>query len=131
MTMTRRLFLAFALALAALLPWHGATAQNILIVATSPVPPGKFRTVTEIAQKHGLTVEARFAERIPTDQVATLFAGRDAVIFDAARSHMQDAVRGRLAKALPDLKAPHLWMKDDGPQGHGFPEGTAATLHAY
>ncbi|MBN8462038.1 MAG: cobaltochelatase subunit CobN [Dechloromonas sp.] len=131
MTMTRRLFLAFALALAALLPWHGATAQNILIVATSPVPPGKFRTVTEIAQKHGLTVEARFAERIPTDQVATLFAGRDAVIFDAARSHMQDAVRGRLAKALPDLKAPHLWMKDDGPQGHGFPEATAATLHAY
>ena len=130
--MTRhRLFITLAFALAALLPWHGATAQNILIVATSPVPPGKFRAVSEIAQKYGLTVEARFAERIPPDQVATLFAGRDAVIFDAARSHMQDAVKGRLAKALPDLKAPHLWMKDDGPQGDGFPKALAATLHAY
>ena len=126
-----RLVFTLAFVLATLLPWQGAAAQNILIVATSPVPPGKFRTIVEIAGKHGLTVDARFAERIPADQVATLFAGRDIVIFDAARSHMQDAVRGRLAKAMPDLKAPYLWMKDDGPQGDGLPAALASILHAY
>jgi cobaltochelatase CobN len=44
---------------------------------------------------------------------------------------MQDAVKGKLGKALDGLKTPHLWMKDDGPAGNGLPKELAARLHAY
>ena len=117
--------------LGALCIWHSAIAENILIVATSPVPPGKFKAVSEIGQKFGLTVEAKFAERIPAEQVAKLLENRDFIVFDAARSQMQDAVKGKLGKSLDGLKTPHLWMKDDGPAGSGLPKEVATTLHAY
>jgi cobaltochelatase CobN len=123
--------LRFLLLVLALLVSRCCLADNLLFIATSPVPPGKFKTVAEIGQKFGLTVESRFAERIPADQLATLFAGRDLVIFDAARSHMQEAVKGKLAKALPGLKAPHIWMRDNGPLAEGFPKAVAEKLHAY
>lgn len=126
MTITR-----FASLLGALCLWHSAIAENILIVATSPVPPGKFKTVEAVARQYGITVEARFAERTPADQAAKLLENRDAIIFDAARSHMQDSIKNRLGKVLDGLKTPHIWMKDDGPAGAGFPESVAATLHAY
>lgn len=106
-------------------------AQSILFVATSPVPPGKFNVIAEIAQKHGLTVESHFAERITPEKIDQLFNGHDAVIFDAARSHMQDAVKRRLAKPLAELKTRHIWMRDNGPQAEGFAKARAEQLHAY
>ncbi|MFH1659474.1 MAG: cobaltochelatase subunit CobN [Pseudomonadota bacterium] len=123
--------LRFACLLAALCLGQGAIAENILIIATSPVPPGKFKAVSEIGQKFGVTVEAKFAERIPADQIAKLLENRDFIVFDAARSHMQDAVKGKLGKTLDGLKTPHLWMKDSGPAAAGLPKEVATTLHAY
>ncbi|WP_295008030.1 cobaltochelatase subunit CobN [uncultured Dechloromonas sp.] len=123
--------LRFASLLGALCLWHNVLAESILIVATSPVPTGKFRTVVDAARQHGLSVEAHFAERLSAEQAAKLLEKRDLIIFDAARSHMQDAVKGKLGKALEQLKTPHIWMKDDGPGGTGLPADVAARLHAY
>ena len=123
--------LRFACLLGALCLSHSAIAENILIVATSPVPPGKFKAVSEIGQKFGFTVEAKIAERVPAEQAAKLLENRDFIVFDAARSHMQDAVKGKLGKSLDGLKTPHLWMKDGGPAATGLPKEVAATLHAY
>ena len=121
----------FAGLLGALCLWHCACAENILIIATSPVPPGKFRVVAEAARPYGITVEAHFAERLSVEQAAKLLDKRDAVIFDAARSHMQDAIKGKFGSALDRLKPPHIWMKDDGPAGNGLPKEIATRLHAY
>ncbi|MDD2741223.1 MAG: cobaltochelatase subunit CobN [Rhodocyclaceae bacterium] len=123
--------LRFACLLGALCLCLPALAENILIVATTPVPPGKFRTISEIGQKYGLTVEACFIERLSPDQSSNLLQNRDLVIFDTARSHMQDAVKGKLGTALDGLQTPHLWMKAEGPAGSGLPKDIATTLHAY
>ena len=112
-----------------------ATAQNvpknILFVAVSPVPPGKFKMVKEVAAKYGLTVEAHFVERIPPNLADTLLDKRDAVIFDAGRAHMRDAVKRRLEKPLASFKGRHIWMNDEGPQAEGFSALLARRLHAY
>lgn len=121
-----------ALLLSVLLLCAGqAAAGNVLFIATSPVPPGKFKVIAEIAQKYGLTVDAHFAERIPPEKADTLFDGRDAVIFDAGRSHMQDAVKRRLEKPLARLSTRHIWMRDNGPLAEGFTKAQAERLHAY
>lgn len=91
MTLPRLLLLAFCLIFA-----RGAIAESILFIAASPVPPGKFKAVAELAGKHGLQIEAHFAERIPADRLDTVLDGHDFVVFDAARSHMQDAIKRRL-----------------------------------
>ncbi|HOI52944.1 MAG TPA: cobaltochelatase subunit CobN, partial [Azonexus sp.] len=126
MPQLRRLLLALILSIAG-----NVFAQSVLFIATSPVPPGKFKVITEIARKHGLNVEAHFAERIPPEKLDALFDGRDAVIFDAARSHMQDAVRRRLEKPLARLNTRHIWMRDNGPLAAGFTQPQAERLHTY
>lgn len=126
MTLPRLLLLAFCLIFA-----RGAIAESILFIATSPVPPGKFKAVAELAGKHGLQIEAHFAERIPADRLDTVLDGHDFVVFDAARSHMQDAIKHRLEKPLAALRTPHVWMRDDGPLAHGLPGPLAEQLHAY
>jgi cobaltochelatase CobN len=126
MPQLRLLLLAAALLFAAAAP-----AESILIIATSPVPPAKFRPVAEIGAAHGFKVAAHFAERLPADQIDSLFKGHDIVLFDAARSHMQEAVKGKLAKVLPGLKLPNIWMRDNGPLAEGFPKAVAERLHAY
>ena len=121
----------FLLVAATCLACTAALADSILFVTTSPVPAGKFKVLKEIGAAHGFTVDAHYAERLPADQATSIMQGRDAIVFDAARSHMQDAVKNRLGKSLDGLKTPHLWMKDDGPAGSGLPKEIAATLHAY
>ena len=116
-----------------LLLWLAAVcqAQSVLIVATSPVPQGKLTLLREIGRQQGLQVQAELVEKLSPQAVPGLFAGRDLVIFDAGREHMQAVVRGRLAPALPGLKAPHIWMRDDAPQAQGLPPALAQRLHAY
>lgn len=126
MTQLRALFLSLLL-----LCIGSASAQSVLFVATSPVPPGKFKLLKEIAAAHGLAVEAQFAERIPPNRVDTLLDNRAMVIFDAGRAHMQDIVRQRLEKPLRGFKGRHIWMSDDGPRSEGFSLPLANRLHAY
>lgn len=108
-----------------------ASAGRLLFVSASPVPPGKFRLLAQLAQPLGLTVEARFVEQLPADPGPQLFAGYDAVFFDVPRDHLRDAVRARLAAALPALGQPTLWLHERKPEWSGFPDDAARRLHAY
>jgi hypothetical protein len=58
--------------LAALSIAGAPSPKTCWIIATSPVPPGKFKAVADIGRQHGITVEAHFAERLPADQAARL-----------------------------------------------------------
>ncbi|MCK6412961.1 MAG: cobaltochelatase subunit CobN [Azonexus sp.] len=107
------------------------TGPSLLFIATTPVPPGKFRVLTEIGQKHGLTVEAHFIERLGGEQAAKLLQKRDFIVFDTARSHMQEVVKNKLGASVEQLATAQLWMKDSGAMGKGLPKALADTLHAY
>jgi cobaltochelatase CobN len=120
----RQLLLAALLACASL----AAHAASVLFVATGNVPPGKFRHLAEIARPHGIAVEVRYVGRLPANVDGGLFRGHDLVFFDTY--HIED-VQGRLARALPELKAPHVWLHDARPAWAGLPDALAQRLVAY
>lgn len=113
---------------AALLGTVAAHAATVLFIATGNVPAGKFRSLAEIARAHGVAVEVRYAHRLPAEVDAGLFRGYDTVFFD---TYQIDEVRERLARALPGLEAPHLWLYDARPAWRGLPDATAKRLVAY
>ncbi|MBI2306389.1 MAG: cobaltochelatase subunit CobN [Rhodocyclales bacterium] len=106
-------------------------ADTVLFVSVSPVPHGKFTKLAEIGAANGFRVEAKQAEKLPGEPDASLFRGADLVVFDAPRDHLQDQLRAKLAKALPGLSAPHLWMHEAKPAAKGLPKPLADRLHAY
>ncbi len=126
-----RLLLASIAAVLLSLPAGPALAAAVLFISTSPVPAGKFQKLAEIGAAQGFRVEHQKAERLPAEQDASLFTGFDAVFFDAPRDHLEEYVRTRLAKALPGLKAPYLWMHDKTPSSNGLPAPLAERLHTY
>ncbi|TXI82262.1 MAG: cobaltochelatase subunit CobN [Flavobacteriales bacterium] len=118
-------------ALVALFPCAIAQADTLLFISVSPVPHGKFTRLAEIGAAHGFKVESRQAEKLPADQDTSLFRGADVVIFDAPRDHLQDQMRAKLAKALPGLAVPQLWMHESKPESRGIPKPVADRLHSY
>jgi cobaltochelatase CobN len=117
------------LCLAVLLLGSGvAHAANLLFIATGNVPPGKFRQLAEIARPYGMEVEVRYLHRLPAEVDAGLFRGFDAVFFD---SYLIDEVQSKLARAMPGLRVPHLWLYDAKPAWNGFPDPLAKRLVAY
>ncbi len=112
----------------ALLGAAAAHAATVLFIATGNVPAGKFRQLAEIARLHGVTVEMRYVHRLPAEVDEGLFRGADAVFFD---TYQIDEVRDRLARALPGLNAPHLWLYDARPAWRGVPDALAKRLVAY
>ena len=118
-----------ALCLLALAPFGAAQAAQVLFIATSNVPTGKFRQLADIARPHGIELQVRYLERLPVDTDEGLFKGFDAVFFD---SYLQDVVSDRLARALPGLHAPNAWLYDAKPAwGGGLPEPVARRLITY
>ena len=105
-----------------------AQAASLLFIATSNVPAGKFRQLSEIAKPHGLAVEVRYVHKLPAQIDGGLFRGFDAVFFD---TYAQDEVREKLVHALPALTAPHLWLYDAKPAWSGMPDDLAKRLVAY
>ena len=73
-------------------------AAHLLVVTTGPVTAGKFRVLDEAARAHGLTIEARFVEKLDRPVSADFWRGADAVLFDTPREHMEEAVRAKLAE---------------------------------
>jgi cobaltochelatase CobN len=96
-----------------------ALAERVLIVATPNVPAGKFRALAEIGQRHGITLEHRYLQRIPAQADGSLWAGYDAVFID---SYLQDEVRAKLVRALPALRVPNAWLYDQKPAWSGMPD---------
>ena len=111
-----------------------ASAGQVLIVTTSPVAPGKFTALARDAEPLGLRIEARYVEKLAPSAVGPAFwDGFDLVLFDTPRPHMEEAVRARLAAALPALaRRPHVWLATAAPRpGGGLDEALAQRLHAY
>jgi cobaltochelatase CobN len=119
-----RFLVAAALACAAL----ATHATTVLFVTTGNVPAGKFRALADIARPHGIAVEVRYVHKLPAEVDGGLFRGFDAVFFD---TYQVDDVRERLARALPELKTPHLWLYDVKPAWAGLPDDLAKRLVAY
>ena len=118
----------------ALLLFAAATvvqAASVLFVTTSPIQPGKFRLLAEIAAPYGVKVDVRYVEKLPAEVDAGVFKGHDLVVFDTPRDHLRDAVQARLRAALPGLTVPSLWLHDSQPSWKGLPDPLAKRLHAY
>ena len=105
-----------------------AQAASILFIATGNVPTGKFRVLAQVARTHGLNLEVRYLHKLPQDVDGGLFQGQDAVFID---SYLHDEVRARLARALPALKVPQLWLYEARPHWQGWPDDTARRLVSY
>lgn len=116
------------LVLLATIPCAAAQAASVLFIATSNVPPGKFRQLTEIARPYGIEVQYRYLDSLPANADGGLFRGFDAVFID---SYLQDQVRARLVNALPELQAPHAWLYDAKPAWGGLPDTLARRLVSY
>ncbi|WP_256081124.1 cobaltochelatase subunit CobN [Massilia sp. YIM B04103] len=120
--------------LACLLLLCGSSAANaarLLFLTTSPTPAGKFQLLAQLGKPVGASVDVRFIEQLPSEPDASLFAGYDAVLFDLPRDHMREFGKVRLARALPGLKAPSLWLHEQSPSWQGLPEPLARRLLAY
>ncbi len=102
-----------------------ALAERVLFIATPNVPAGKFRALSEIGARHGITVEHRYLQTIPADADASLWTGYDAVFID---SYLQEQVRAKLVRALPGLRVPHAWLYDQQPAWGAFPEALGKRL---
>jgi cobaltochelatase CobN len=86
--------------------WAAARADGVLLLTTSPSPPGRFIALEQAARAHALPLRARFVEKIAADELSSaLLQGAELVLIDAPRQHIEDFVRGRLAPALPALAA--------------------------
>ena len=99
--------------------------HRVLFIATSNVPKGKFRNLEAIATSAGFAVEARYLSQISADADASLYDGFDAVFID---SYQVDSVKAQLAKSLPGLKVPHVWLYDKQPEWGGLSAASAQTL---
>ena len=129
LSILRRWLALCLLAFLPVLPVGAAQAASVLFIATSNVPPGKFRLLADIARPHGIAVQVRYLGKIPADADAGLFQGQDMVFFD---SYQQDEVRQHLARALPGLRAPHAWLYDARPAwGGGVDEALGRRLAHY
>lgn len=130
----KRKWLSVALFLGLLTITVAAQAATVMFVSSSPVSPGKFNNLSNIAKSYDINVEFRFAERLSADVNADLFAQADLVIFDAPRDHIEAFIRARLDHALPQLEKsakPLIWMSTQKVQASGITEPLGQRLHAY
>ncbi|CAG0957022.1 cobaltochelatase CobN [Methylophilaceae bacterium] len=109
-------------------------AATVLFVSTSPVSPGKFNNLANIAKTYDIQVESRFVERLAADIGSELFSGADLVVFDAPRDHIEAYIRTRLAGALPPLEKsgkPFIWISTKSANAGALPDGLPQRLHDY
>jgi cobaltochelatase CobN len=114
--------------------WAAARADGVLLLTTSPSPPGRFIALEQAARAHALPLRARFVEKIAADELSSaLLQGAELVLIDAPRQHLEDFVRGRLAPVLPALQQlPHVWLPAAAPKpGGGIDPALAQRLHGY
>jgi cobaltochelatase CobN len=108
-------------------------AKNILLISSSPMTPGKFKTLAEVGRLHGIRVDARFIEQMgAVDE--RLWAGQDMVLLDAPRDHIEESIASKLKDVLPALAQagkPVLWLHSSKPHWSSMPDGLAQRLHAY
>ncbi|WP_455285062.1 cobaltochelatase subunit CobN [Cupriavidus necator] len=108
-----------------------AAAPRIAILTSSPVPAGKFGPLRELAQAQGMTLDARYLERMPAQEVAPFIHDADLLIVDAPRDHIVTAMLQKLGPLWTDARVPRVLIATDRYEAHGVGDKLAAQLHAY
>lgn len=119
----------------ALLTWGALLmAKELLIIATSPVLPGKFIPMQQAAGASGITLRYMFAEKILKDDPELIIGKADMVVFDTLRSDMEGFIRTKIPKTLEDLhakKIPILWSNPQKLTTEHIAEADAKRLYTY
>ncbi|RDK08024.1 cobaltochelatase subunit CobN [Cupriavidus lacunae] len=110
---------------------HAAAAPRIAILTSSPVPAGKFAPLREMAQAQGMTLEARYLERMPAQELAPFINDADLLIVDAPRDHIVTAMQQQLGPLWTQARVPRVLVATDRYETHGVDDKLAAQLHAY
>ncbi|WP_432258741.1 cobaltochelatase subunit CobN [Cupriavidus sp. TMH.W2] len=110
---------------------HAGAVPRIAILTSSPVPAGKFAPLREMAQAQGMTLEARYLERTPVQEIAPFINDADLLILDAPRDHIVTAMLQQLGSLWTQARVPRVLIATDRYETHGVDDRLAAQLHAY
>ncbi|KJK16572.1 hypothetical protein UB46_36130 [Burkholderiaceae bacterium 16] len=119
------------LALLALGMQQARAAPKIAVLTTSPVPAGKFEPLQAMARAHGMTLDARYLERMSAQDVAPFIDGAGLLILDAPRDHIVAEMLAKLGPQWTNARAPRLLIATDRFEAHGLDDALGAKLHAY
>jgi len=124
-------WLVFVL-VSALLGGHAlAATPRIHILTSSPVPAGKFAPLREMAAAHGMTLDARYLERMAPQEVAPFIDSADLLLVDAPRDHIVAAMLNQLGATWQESTTPRVLLVTERHEAHSVDEAMAAALHAY
>ena len=118
----------------ALLWASGVWGYELLIIAASPVLPGKFVAMQDAAKASGITLRYQFAEKITKDDPAIILGKTDMVVFDTVRSDMEEYIRNKIPKTIESLqtqKIPHLWSSPQKFKALNLNDSNAKRLYGY
>lgn len=106
-------------------------APSIHILTTSPVPAGKFEPLRDMARQHGLSLEARYIEKLAGPQLAQFVTQADLLIVDAPRDHIVSVMLAQLGPQWTTSNTPRVLLATDRFEAHRIDDRLAGRLHAY
>lgn len=106
-------------------------APVIHILTTSPVPAGKFAPLRDMAQQHGMTLEARYIEKLSSQDLDVFATKTDLLIVDAPREHIVTAMLAQLGPLWTNSKTARVLLATDRAEAHGIDNALATRLLAY
>lgn len=109
----------------------GAAPPRIAVLTTSPVPAGKFEPLQAMARAHGMTLGARYLERMSAQDVAPFIDGAAMLILDAPRDHIVTDMLARLGPLWTNARVPRLLIATDRFEAHGVDAALGKRVHAY
>lgn len=116
----------------ALLWASGVWGYELLVIAASPVLPGKFIAMQDTAKASGITLRYQFAEKISKDDPTAILGKADMVVLDTVRSDMEEYIRNKIPKTIEFIhsqKIPVLWSNPQKHRASNLPE--ANILYGY
>lgn len=119
------------LLLFALLMHAAQAAPGVHVLTTSPVPAGKFEPLREMARQHGMTLEARYIEKLSAQELDAFATKTDLLIVDAPRDHIVTAMLGQLGPLWTNSNTPRVLLSTDRAEAHGIDAKLATRLQAY
>lgn len=108
-----------------------SAAPRIAVLTTSPVPAGKFEPLQAMARAHGMTLDARYLERMNAQDIAPFIDGASLLILDAPRDHIVTEMLAKLGPLWTHARAPRLLIATDRFEAHGVDNALGAKLQAY
>ncbi|GJG96215.1 cobaltochelatase subunit CobN [Cupriavidus pauculus] len=111
---------------------HAATeVPGVHVLTTSPVPAGKFEPLREMARQHGMTLEARYIEKLSAQELDAFVTKTDLLIVDAPRDHIVTAMLGQLGPLWTNSNTARVLLSTDRAEAHGIDAKLATRLQAY